>query len=104
MRSLYLAFAIAGAVIPFYSFMQFFAAHGVALPDFVAALFANGAAGGFSADLLITSAVFWVFMFKQQQRGKGPNPIPYIVVNLLIGLSCALPGYLYLRERSNNAA
>lgn len=104
MRTLYLAFAIAGAVIPFYFFSQFFSTQGVALPNFIAALFANGAAGGFSADLLITSAVFWVFMFKQQQRGKGPNPIPYILVNLLIGLSCALPGYLYLRERQNGSA
>ncbi len=104
MRKLYLAFAIVGAVIPYVFFFEFFSTQGTRLPDFIAALFVNGAAGGFSADLVITSAVFWVFMFKQQQRGKGPNPIPYIVVNLLIGLSCALPGYLYLRERRNESA
>ncbi len=104
MRNLYLALAIAGAVIPYVFFFEFFSTQGTSLLDFIAALFANGAAGGFSADLIITSAVFWVFMFKQQQRGKGPNPIPYIVVNLLIGLSCALPGYLYLRERKTESA
>ena len=58
------------------------------------------AAGGFTADLLVTSAAFWMFMFHQKTRGKGPNPVLFIVLNLLIGLSCAFPAYLYARERS----
>lgn len=58
MRNLYLALAILGAVIPYIFFIQFFSTEGVVLQGFVSALFANGAAGGFSADLLITSLVF----------------------------------------------
>ncbi len=99
MKALYALLAIIGAVVPYAFFIQHFASEGVSLPAFIAALFANPAAGGFTADLLITSVVFWIAMFYERSRGKGPSPIPFIVLNLLIGLSCALPAYLYARER-----
>ena len=77
-------------------FLDFFASDGMALGGFVAALFVNGAAGGFTADLLITSMVFWIYMFN---RNDGPAAWPFVLINLTIGLSCALPGYLYLMGR-----
>jgi hypothetical protein len=100
MKILYLILAIIGAVLPYAFFIQHFSSEGVGLSGFVAALFANPAAGGFTADLLFTSLVFWIFMFHQRSREKGPRPILFIVLNLLIGLSCAIPAYLYARERS----
>ncbi len=99
MKTLYLVLAIVGAVVPFAFFAEHFSASGYALPDFVAALFVNGAAGGFAADLLITSVVFWIAMLELSRRGSGPNPALFIVLNLAIGLSCALPAYLYARTR-----
>ena len=99
MKKLYLFLAIVGAVVPYAFFVQHFSSEGVSLSGFVAALFANAAAGGFTSDLLVTSAVFWTFMVHQRSRGKGPNPILFIVLNLLIGLSCAFPAYLYAREQ-----
>ena len=95
LKNLYLFLSIAGAVLPYAFFVQFFAAEGVALPTFVSALFANGAAGGFTADLLISSATFWIFLLSQ----KTPRTWAYVLVNLTIGLSCAVPAYLYVRER-----
>lgn len=91
MRNLYLVLAVAGAVVPYLFFFQFFGSVGLDLPAFVGALFANGAAAGFTADLLITSLVFWIYLFS---RREGPSPWPFIALNLLIGLSCALPAYL----------
>ena len=91
MKHFYLAAAILGAVVPYVFFLGFFAEHGVVLPEFVAGVFANGAAGGFAADLLITSFVFWVYMFSQ----KTPMVWVYILVNLGVGLSCAVPLYLW---------
>ncbi len=67
--------------------------------DSVGALFANGAAGGFSADLLVSSFVFWILAFAESRRLGLARPWAYIVLNLLIGLSCALPLFLYFRER-----
>ncbi len=96
-QSLYLLFAVVGAVVPYAFFLDFFAANGLALGGFVNALFVNGAAGGFAADVLISSGVFWTYMMAQ--RG-GPNPLPFVVINLTIGLSCALPAYLWWQGRS----
>ena len=104
MRTIYLIFAILGAVIPYVFFIQHFTSDGMNLAVFVRALFANGAAGGFTADLLLTSCVFWIFMFRQRSRGKGPAPLLFVLLNLLIGLSCAFPAYLYARERPEGAA
>ena len=92
MKTVYLVLAVLGAVVPYAMFFGFFAEQGIDLAAFIAALFANGASGGFTADLLISSLVFWIYMFT---RPDGPKPWLFIVLNLTIGLSCALPAYLY---------
>ena len=38
---------------------------------------------------------------QQRSREKGPAPALFIVLNLLIGLSCAFPAYLYAREHKS---
>ena len=93
MKQLYLILAVVGAIVPYLFFYEFIVAEGLNLPAFMAALFANGAAGGFTADILISSVVFWIFLFN---RTEGPRPWLFIVLNLTIGLSCALPAYLYV--------
>ena len=98
MKKTYLVLAVIGAIIPYYFFIQHFAVAGYGLPDFLAGVFATPAASGFTADLLITSLVFWIFMFTESGRNK--KPWLFIALNLLIGLSCALPAYLYSRERA----
>jgi len=103
MKTTYLILAVTGAIVPYLFFLQYFGEAGYGLSTFATALFANGAAGGFTADLLISSLVFWLFVFQQRSRGHGPNPAAFIVLNLLIGLSCALPAYLYAREKTQHA-
>lgn len=100
MKKLYLLLAVVGAIVPYIFFFQFFQTEGLNISAFVESLFVNGAAGGFSADLLFTSFVFWLFMIVQQRRSKGPKPYFFIILNLAIGLSCALPAYLYVRENA----
>ena len=99
MKNSFLFLAIIGALVPYACFVPFFAEHGFGISTFVLALFANGAAGGFTADLLITSAAFWVYLFAE----KVEKPWLFILVNLSIGLSCALPLYLYVRARPDKA-
>jgi len=95
MKTTYLVLAILGAIVPYLFFSQHFGAAGFGLVEFVEALFVNPAAGGFTADLLIASLVFWVAMFQRRHRRQGPSPAIFVVLNLTIGLSCALPAYLY---------
>ena len=102
LKNLYLALAIVGAIVPYFFFTQHFESVGFGLLDFIGATFANPAAGGFTADLLLSSFIFWIAMFQRRSKGAGPRPTLYIMLNLFIGLSCALPAYLYadLRRES----
>lgn len=99
MKNFYLILALVGAIVPYIFFFQFIQVEGLNIHSFVSALFSNGAAGGFSADLLLSSFIFWLFMFHQLRKAHNPKPYLFIFLNLTIGLSCALPAYLYARER-----
>lgn len=92
MKNIYLILAVIGAVVPYVFFLDFLGNAGPDPAGFLGALFVNGAAAGFTADVLISSLVFWIYLFS---RREGPAPWLYIVLNLTIGLSCALPAYLY---------
>jgi hypothetical protein len=100
MKNFYLFAAVVGAIVPGIFFAQFIQLNGLNLPAFISALFVNGAAGGFSSDLLISSFVFWVYMLQQTKNNSAPKPWLFIVLNLCIGLSCALPAYLFAREKA----
>ena len=99
MKKLYLLLAIIGAFAPDYFFFQFIQAEGVNIKAFISALFVNGAAGSFTVDLLFSSFVFWLFMFHQFKKSNGPKPYIFIVLNLTLGLCCALPAFFYAREK-----
>ena len=98
-RNIFLVLAIIGAVAPYFYFVQHFSTTGFEPGEFLSAVFANPAAAGFTADLLISSFVFWIAMFHRRILGKGPKPMLFIILNLTIGLSCALPAYLYANAR-----
>jgi len=99
MKSVYLVLTILGTVVPYLFFFQFFAEQGVNLPAFLGGVFANGAAGGFGADLLITSLVFWIYLYQLSEKKLWM----YVLLNLTIGLSCAVPLYLYLSHDRRGA-
>lgn len=97
MKYVYLALTIIGTIVPYVFFAPFFAEHGLNLGHFIQSLFVNGPAAGFTADILISSVVFWLMMFRSD---KLPLPLKVLclALNLTIGLSAALPFYLYLLE------
>jgi len=101
MKQLYLVLAIAGAVGPYIFFAQFMGSADPSLGAFVSQLFATPPAAGFTTDLLITSAAFWIWSFQEAQRRGMRRWWGYVVVNLLIGLSCAFPLFLYMRVRAS---
>ena len=104
MKNTYLTLAIVGAIIPYLFFFDFIQTSGFDIPLFVVSTFANGAAGGFSADLYISSFVFWLFMFQRGREVNGPHPWLFVLLNLTTGLSCALPAYLFAVEKRREAA
>lgn len=111
LSSVYLALAVLGALVPYLFFADFLLdqSPATALPAFLSALFANGAVGGFTADILVASLVFWIWMAEDvRARARTGRPgdrrarmWPFVALNLLIGLSCALPAYLWARSRAS---
>ena len=98
-RTFYLAAAIVGTVIPWLFFGAFFNAHGPDLPLFLRSLFANDPAGGFSADVLISLPVFWAWSWRDAKKRSVAGWWLVPPASFCVGLSLALPLYLYLRER-----
>lgn len=97
MRSFYLAMAVVGTIVPWAFFGSFFAANGLDMPGFVSGLFVNGAAGGFSADVLISILVFWVWSWRDAQAHNIGRWWWVLPSSCFVGLSLALPLYLWLR-------
>lgn len=98
-RRFYLAMAVIGAIVPWLFFGSFFFENGPDVPLFLKSLFANGAAGGFSADVLISIAVFLVWSWRDASRNHVSRWWLVLPASCLVGLSLSLPLYLYLRER-----
>lgn len=99
MKKVYLFLAIIGAIVPYIFYFQFIGSEGINFPLFITSLFENNAAAGFTTDVLLATAVFWVFIFQRAKQQKGSKPLLFLVLSFTIGLSCALPAYLYANEK-----
>ena len=98
MKRFYLLLCVLGTVLPYWQFLRFFLGDGgLDLPAFIGAATANPVAAGFSIDLVVSSAAFWVFLFTDGRRHRIGHLWVYVAANLLVGLSLALPLYLYRR-------
>lgn len=103
-KTSYLIGAIAGTVVPYYFLIQFLLQYGFDPALFVQQMFATPIATMFAMDLFISSFVFWVFLFAEGRRLAMGNLWLYIVLNLIVGLSLALPLFLYFREGALQSA
>lgn len=100
MKTLYFVAAIAGTLLPWAFFSGFIATFGVDLPLFIAQVFATGPATGFTLDLLISCAVFWVWSYRDARELGIAGWWLTVPAIWLVGLSLGLPLYLWLRERA----
>lgn len=100
MFGIYAALAVAGAILPYLIFVPWLAAHGVDMRLFAAQLFVTGPASIFAADVLFAAGVFILFAIVEGRRlGMRKLWLPPVVV-VTVGLCCALPLFLALRERA----
>lgn len=95
---LLLALAVAGLVIPWVFNLQYFAAGGSVLPQaFFGAAFANPLTTAITLDVYLAALVFCVAVAGDHRAGTRrwwALPITFGV-----GLSFALPAYLWWRQR-----
>ena len=66
-------------------------------------LFANNISSFFAVDLIITAVALMIFVYRESQRVGIGNWWIYIVANVVIGPSFALPLFLYFREPTKEA-
>lgn len=99
MKWLYLIAAILGTVLPLSQFIPFLMAYGFDLPLFFRQLFQNHVSSFFGMDVIVSSFVLWLFVFSEGRRLRMSNLWLYIVCNLAVGVSLALPLFLFFRER-----
>jgi lysylphosphatidylglycerol synthetase-like protein (DUF2156 family) len=100
MYRLYLILALVGAVFPFVILVPWAAEHGWAPGLFITQLFATRPATIFASDVLYSAAVFLLFVFVEGRRVGMRSLWLYPLVVAGIGLCCALPLFLAMRERA----
>jgi hypothetical protein len=99
-KSLYLFLCILGAAIPYSQFVPWVMENGLHLGLLVRQLFANRISAFFGLDVLISSAVLLVFMRVEGRSLRMRFRWLPIAGLCLVGVSLALPLFLYLRERA----
>lgn len=99
MQWLYLLCAVLGTVLPLSQFLPFLAQNGLDLQLFFRQLFQNNISAFFGLDVIVSSVVLWLFVFSEGRRRGMKNLWMYVACNLMVGVSLALPLFLFSRER-----
>jgi hypothetical protein len=98
MRPVYLLLAIAGSIVPWFWLLQDPTA--LLSPSlFLQRAFANNIAAALTSDLLISAIAFFCFVWIELKR-LGTSQLwllVYVGLTFGVGLSCALPFFLYRR-------
>ena len=98
-KNIYFILALLGLGIPYYFLFKFLGSNGLNISLLVQQLFANDISTFFAVNLVISIIVFWIYMFAEANELQVKNSWLYLVASLLVGLSFALPLFLYFRER-----
>ena len=94
----YILLCLFGIILPYSQFIPFILEHGLDLSLFLEQLFANQISSFFGLDLIVSSVVFWIFVFSEGSKLKMRFLWVYILSNLLVGVSLGLPLFLLMRQ------
>jgi hypothetical protein len=97
MRKLYLVASLLGFSLPV-GLLIYFNLHGFTLSMFLSGMTASPAALLVFTDLVISSLVFWAFLYHEGRRLNIRHLWIYVFLNIFVGLCLSLPLFLYSRE------
>ena len=100
MKWVYLCGAIIGVALPFTFLTYFLMANGLDTSTFARLLFQNNIAMFFAMDVVVSALVLWVFIFAEGRKRRMNHLWSYVLCTLLVGVSLALPLFLFFRERN----
>src|SRR5271155_3281322 len=98
-KNVYLLLCVLGIAIPYSLFLPWLFLNGLDWRLFLASLAANRISLFFVADVLVSALVLVVFMRQESARVKIRGRWIVVFGLCLVGVSCGLPMYLFLRER-----
>jgi hypothetical protein len=101
---LYLDLALVGTAVPLWLIGRYVINEGFSLGAFLNQAFANGTSTILTVDILMSSVAFMILAAQEMDRlktGKGKLPL-FIALNVFVGLSSALPAFMWWRERQLN--
>lgn len=98
MKTVYLVLAVVGLLMPGYFIVRLVLQPGVSLGALLAPFANNFLVALLGVDLVVSSLVFWVFVYRESERRAIPVPWLFVLANLLVGLCFALPLFLYVRH------
>jgi hypothetical protein len=97
-RHFYLGLCVIGLLLPNAAFLPWVAEYGLQPRQFVQDLFANGVSSFFGLDVIISAVVLCGFVILEGRRlGLRRRWLP-IAAACLVGVSLALPLFLYQRQ------
>lgn len=99
LRLAYLALAIWGAIHPMSYFVGWFSEHGWRLGPLIGAWQVNAATSGLVWDLTISALALTLWILAETWVRKNWSALIALPATYLIGVSCGLPLYLFLRSR-----
>ena len=98
MKTVYLILCVVGLALPYWQFIPWVAENGLHVRLMLQQLFANRIGGFFGLDVLVSSLVLVIFMRRESARLGIKGRLWPVLGLLTVGVSLALPLFLYLRE------
>lgn len=97
-RIVYLLLAIVGAVWPMWHFITYLTSEGATFGGLFAQWTVGPAVTGMAIDLMIAAVTLLIWIIVETVRERDPIRL-LALLGMMIGVSCGLPLYLYLRSR-----
>ena len=99
-KTAYALLCVAGALLPYAQLLPFLLEHGLDPGEFVNQLFASRISSFFAWDVIVATVVLWVFVLVEGRRAAVRAIWAPLAASLAVGVSLALPLFLYLRENA----
>ncbi|MEZ4647396.1 MAG: DUF2834 domain-containing protein [Candidatus Eisenbacteria bacterium] len=93
-----------GVILPLSQFVPWLVEHGLDLGLLVRELFSTRIGGFFGLDVLVSASATIAFVIIDGRRKRVPVRWAPIAATCLIGVSCGLPLYLWIREHARRRA
>ncbi len=97
-KNIFLVITFLGLLFPYYFICKFYTSEHIPVVQAVTQLFTTDISAAFNADLLVAVLASWAFMIFEGRRINMKNWWLFLPATL-IGLSFALPLFLYFREK-----